>query len=572
MKPWLPKQMIIGIDFDNTIVDYNKLMTDIAIDSGLIPRPAEPLNKRKIRNLIRDTKDGESKWRRVQAIAYGERMGEAVMMEGVGSFLQRLKCSGIPFYIVSHKTIHAIADPGETNLREAALEWMKSHCFFDHEPGLGLSETQVFFEDTRAEKIERIKKLGVTHFIDDLAETFEEKSFPETVVKILLGDGREATAPDVIRFDHWSDIETLLSGNADIEEVGAHYSSVKAAISRLLGVEVTRLNRICGGGNNRVFEIFCSSGAVYAGKQYLQPTREGLSRGEVEFGAFKFLKSHGVDEIPEAISYDPENNIAIYEYIDGNPASSTLVTDADIGHIVGFLCKLRELSRKPEAARLPRASAAAFSPAEAVNNIKNRYDSLLDCSKKPEESIRLDDFLSSVFSPAFETILDWGKKMYESAGMEYDRPIQRSQQTLSPSDTGFHNALRKDGGGITYIDFEYFGWDDPAKMISDFLLHPGMNLTPKQKTLFMEKMLSLFPDSDKLALRVRALYPLSAMQWALITLNEFIPANMQRRKFASSVENPQELRATQLDKAKNMVNIALEKICRPEKFFSVTRQ
>ena len=53
------------------------------------------------------------------------------------------------------------------------------------------------------------------------------------------------------------------------------------------------------------------------------------------------------------------------------------------------------------------------------------------------------------------------------------RSFPQRLRVLSPSDFGFHNALRRPDGTIVFVDFEYFGWDDPAKMMADAMLHPG---------------------------------------------------------------------------------------------------
>ena len=104
--------------------------------------------------------------------------------------------------------------------------------------------------------------------------------------------------------------------------------------------------------------------------------------------------------------------------------------------------------------------------------------------------------------------------------------------TLSPSDFGFHNAIRKDNGDIVFLDFEHFGWDDPAKLISDFLFHPKMNLDLKLKKKFVDNMLSIFSSDNPLKYRFEILYPLFALKWCLICLNEFLPNNFMKRKFA----------------------------------------
>ena len=74
------------------------------------------------------------------------------------------------------------------------------------------------------------------------------------------------------------------------------------------------------------------------------------------------------------------------------------------------------------------------------------------------------------------------------APVEAELPVE--QRTLSPSDFGFHNALRRPDGRVVFLDLEYFGWDDPAKMISDFLLHPALErfYPPSKRIVIPERL------------------------------------------------------------------------------------
>jgi hypothetical protein len=170
--------VIIGIDFDNTIASYDDLMHQLAVGWGLVARDM-PKNKRMIRDALRALPDGEVKWRRLQTHCYGPGMGDARPMDGVKEFLAACKQRGLPVWIVSHKT--RLANFGEpVDLRAAAVDWMAQQRLFDAVP-----RERVFFEETRKEKIGRIRALGITHFIDDLEETFLEESFPGSVEQIL---------------------------------------------------------------------------------------------------------------------------------------------------------------------------------------------------------------------------------------------------------------------------------------------------------------------------------------------------------------------------------------------------
>lgn len=176
--------MIVGIDFDNTIASYDELMHRLAVQWRLVP-PDLPRSKKLIRDRIRALPDGESKWRGLQTYSYGPGMREARSMEGVKEFLAECRARRIPVWIVSHKTEFANFGDPTVNLRAAALDWMEREGLLD--PGaFGVARDRVFFEDTREEKIARIKALGITHFIDDLEETFLEDAFPRGVERILF--------------------------------------------------------------------------------------------------------------------------------------------------------------------------------------------------------------------------------------------------------------------------------------------------------------------------------------------------------------------------------------------------
>jgi hypothetical protein len=92
------------------------------------------------------------------------------------------------------------------SLRQCPTEWMQHHGFFGSN-GLKLGQDQVFFEDSRSKKIDRIRSLGCTHFVDDLPEVFSEPAFPSKVRKLLFAPRPEApVGNDVQVFKSWYEI------------------------------------------------------------------------------------------------------------------------------------------------------------------------------------------------------------------------------------------------------------------------------------------------------------------------------------------------------------------------------
>ncbi len=176
--------MRIGIDFDNTLIDYDRVFLAAACERGLVA--ADFIGaKRALRDAIRLLPDGELTWQRLQGYVYGAGIGGAVPFAGAIEFLRRCARENVPTYIVSHKTRYGHHDPARVNLHEAARGWMTAQGFFRAEDG-ALAADHVFFEEDRGQKLARVAALGFTHFIDDLEEVFADPHFPSGVRRILF--------------------------------------------------------------------------------------------------------------------------------------------------------------------------------------------------------------------------------------------------------------------------------------------------------------------------------------------------------------------------------------------------
>jgi hypothetical protein len=171
---------VIGLDFDNTLVCYNKLLEKLVAELGLAQ---EVQGKRAIRDAVRASQLGDVGWQRLQGMIYGHRMSEAEIIPGVPEFLQTCQLSGSIVKIVSHKTEFAGIDHTNTPLRKAALDWMSHQGFFGR---YGIKPSNVIFASTKAEKIAKISSIGVSVFVDDLEEILGDLAFPDGVQRILF--------------------------------------------------------------------------------------------------------------------------------------------------------------------------------------------------------------------------------------------------------------------------------------------------------------------------------------------------------------------------------------------------
>lgn len=198
--------MIIGLDFDNTIVEYTPLFRSLAIEKGWLETTSPAQSKKDVRDCVRLLPDGEMKWRDLQAAIYGPRILEATPFEGVLDFIAARVREGHEIRVVSHKTEYAANDFDKAcSLREMALKWFESNELFSEE--YGLSREKVFFADTRQEKVAKIAELGCVLFVDDLIETFAEAGFPKDVKRILFAD--DGAGFDGAVAGDWAEISRL---------------------------------------------------------------------------------------------------------------------------------------------------------------------------------------------------------------------------------------------------------------------------------------------------------------------------------------------------------------------------
>ena len=205
-------------------------------------------------------------------------------------------------------------------------------------------------------------------------------------------------------------------------------------------------------------------------------------------------------------------------------------------------------SKKTDYSEFELASSACISGKNIQDQIYERYQKINSFSYLYPE---LKDYLNEELFIAIETILKFSKQNWPGY-FYYNLPKQN--QLLSPSDFGFHNAIQTKNG-LRFIDFEYFGWDDPVKLTSDFVLHPGMDLTDEQKKLWVENMKIIFSHNSSFIERLNVSYFLYGLCWCLILLNEFSKDGIEKRNLASSQKyDVKQKQAEQLLKSKALLN------------------
>ena len=197
--------MLLGLDFDNTLISYDRLFRQVALEKAWIPA-GTAAQKNAVRDHLRAV-GKEDNWTRLQGEVYGSRILEAEPYEGMQAALKLLAARDIAMRIVSHKTrTPYLGEPWD--LHAAARGWLEQQGFHDRQ-GLAWAPDQVFFELSKEAKIARILALGCTHYVDDLPEILD--MLPDHIDKIYFAPNDASAARPAWRvMRSWCELPTLL--------------------------------------------------------------------------------------------------------------------------------------------------------------------------------------------------------------------------------------------------------------------------------------------------------------------------------------------------------------------------
>ena len=317
--------------------------------------------------------------------------------------------------------------------------------------------------------------------------------------------------------------------------------------SALAGMPVSVEQVIGGGRNSRIWRVD-GGGQTFALKQYPSRRDDPRDRLGTEVGALRLMASRNIDVVPRVVAADPERGFVLLSWIEGSAVGEA--GDADIDAAGKFLAAIHALRHAPDAARQPPAAEACLSGAEIERQIRVRLRQLSALSAEDADCVA---FLSGDFAPRFDRLAADARIRMTSAGLDFAGELPQERRSLVPSDFGFHNSLRRRDGSLAFVDFEYFGWDDPVKLTADVLLHPGLPLPSPQYRRFRNIAEALYGEDGSFRARLDAFLPLFGLRWVLILLNEFLPERWQRRVMAGATEDWGVAKARQLGKARAML-------------------
>lgn len=289
---------------------------------------------------------------------------------------------------------------------------------------------------------------------------------------------------------------------------------------------------ICSGRNSAVFKVSSEMGEWIL-KHYFKHKLDKRDRLKAEYQFLTFLEKTGCKLVAEPIARDEKRQLALYSFLKGTKPS--VISDLCIEQAAEFIILLHGVKDHPNAKVLENAADACFSLDQHLDLVNARFSQFKEVDPDSTEFLF---WVKNVLHPCWLKI--------QANVLQLQKNVLRKERILSPSDFGFHNTLQ-DKGDLSFIDFEYAGWDSMSKLACDFICQPELPISEAQAEKFLRKVAQETNNPDLID-EVRMLLPIHRIKWCCILLNVFQDVNLLRREHSGT--GSIDILMIQLNKAK----------------------
>jgi len=318
---------------------------------------------------------------------------------------------------------------------------------------------------------------------------------------------------------------------------------LEPAVARLLEQAgrgaASGLNELMGGANNRVFRVTLDDGEAVL-KWYFTDPQDERDRLRSEWDFVNFAWQNGLRQIPQPLVCDPEHHLGLYESIAGRALLEDEIAAEHVEAAVEFCRDLNRFRHTDRARQLGPAAEACFSLEDHLRCINRRVERVSESVTRGIPLPAAKELVAERLSPFWREVRQRIRRDAGHWDLDLRAELPAASRILSPSDFGFHNALVDADGKLRFYDFEYAGWDDPAKTICDFFRQIAVPVPAQFLAPFTRSLLAGLPDPSRLERRVALLMPAYRVKWCCIILNPLLEVGQRRRAFSRAAEAPDE--------------------------------
>ncbi len=329
------------------------------------------------------------------------------------------------------------------------------------------------------------------------------------------------------------------------------------ALLRAQGYIDAKLTPMRGGANNKTFRVDCGPTTLFL-KAYFRDKDDSRDRLGAEYAFTRLAWDHGIRTVPQPLAKDDAAGLALFEFIYGRRLDRTEINVTHIEQALTFVRRLSTMHYSLGAALLPAASEACFALDEHVRLVERRVRNLAELQAASPTDHEAAAFVRNELSPAWESQVARLTRRAEQAGLSLGEPLAERDRCISPSDFGFHNAVLEGGGRLRFVDFEYAGWDDPAKLVCDFFCQPQVPVPRQFLDAVASTVVEPLQNRGMHRQRINLLWPIYRVKWCCIMLNLFAPVGARRRAFSGTAEDLENVKKTQLALARQALRSLIE--------------
>jgi hypothetical protein len=293
---------------------------------------------------------------------------------------------------------------------------------------------------------------------------------------------------------------------------------------------VQALTRLAGGRNNQVYRLDTEAGEPLVLKRYFSDSRDPRDRLGAEWSFVSHAWSRGIRVVPEPLASDPAEQAGLYSFVRGRKLTASELTPSHVDAAIDFVLAVNE---RPRPALAP-GSEACFSLAEHIDTIERRVARLATLDADVPHVADARQLIATMLQPAWDAVKTRITAGATRPGLAMNQALSVDESCLSPSDFGFHNALVDAAGRLTFLDFEYAGRDDPAKLVSDFFCQPEVPVPLSLHRHFIFRLAQGLGLDPAGVARCELLLDAYQIKWTCIILNDFLPLGATRRAFADA--------------------------------------
>lgn len=345
----------------------------------------------------------------------------------------------------------------------------------------------------------------------------------------------------------------ICTGDVGSIESEVVQGAISAALSEIGCCEGFLLHALAGGRNNRVYRLDTEAGPSFALKAYFFHPDDRRDRLAAESSFSRLIWDGGLKKSPEIVAAIPEHRIAIFRFIDGRPVAPGQVKDEHVQAALDFVIETNALRATPDAAKIGPASDACFSNAAHIDCLKRRVAAI--AALEGEQALYRDArrVTHERILPLANRIESQIRQSVAVSGFDLETEIPEGARCLSASDFGFHNTLLQDDGSLVFLDFEYAGWDDPAKLVGDFFGQEAVPVPLYHSARFADQLHEALGLDERHRRRTDIMLPLHRLKWICMTLQNFVPGVMVRRSYAERICDRENYLAQQLSRAEELL-------------------